>query len=117
VKWAAYEAGITHGPFFPDRLYVESTSFCNLHCVMCPTGIGSIRRPKGYMAMDLYQRIVDEVAPQAPAIVLHSWGEPMMHPRLFDISATRASVTSGSRPRPTSRSSTRSGRGAPSTPA
>jgi pyruvate-formate lyase-activating enzyme len=85
VKWAAYEAGITHGPFFPDRLYVESTSFCNLHCVMCPTGIGTIKRPKGYMTMDLYRRIVDEVAPQAPAIVLHSWGEPMMHPRLFDM--------------------------------
>ena len=85
VKWAAYEGGLTHGPFFPDRLYVESTSFCNLRCVMCPTGLGTIKRPKGYMDLDLYRRIVEEVAPQAPAIVLHSWGEPLMHPRLFDM--------------------------------
>jgi MoaA/NifB/PqqE/SkfB family radical SAM enzyme len=85
VKWAAYEGGLTRGPFFPDRLYVESTSFCNLRCVMCPTGLGTITRPKGYMDLDLYRRIVDEVAPQAPAIVLHSWGEPLMHPRLFDM--------------------------------
>jgi sulfatase maturation enzyme AslB (radical SAM superfamily) len=85
VKWAAYEAGLTHGPFFPDRLYVESTNHCNLRCVMCPTGLGVIRRPKGYMDMGLYRRIVDEVAPTAPAIVLHSWGEPMMHPDLFDM--------------------------------
>jgi sulfatase maturation enzyme AslB (radical SAM superfamily) len=83
VKWAAYEAGGTHGPFFPDRLYVESTSFCNLRCIMCPTGLGTIQRPKGYMDMELFRRIVDEVAPQAPSIVLHSWGEPLMHPRLF----------------------------------
>ncbi len=85
VKWAAYQRGATHGRFFPDRLYVESTSFCNLRCVMCPTGLGTIRRPKGYMTMDLYRRIVDEVAPMAPAVVLHSWGEPVMHPKLFDM--------------------------------
>jgi len=85
VKWAAYEAGLTHGPFVPDRLYVESTSFCNLHCVMCPTGIGTIKRPKGYMDAGLFRRIVDEVAPHAPALVLHSWGEPVMHPKLFDM--------------------------------
>src|SRR5690242_998491 len=85
VKWWAYEAGLTSGPFFPDRLYVESTSFCNLHCVMCPTGIGTIRRPKGYMDIGLFRRLVDEVAPQSPAIVLHSWGEPMMHPKLFEM--------------------------------
>jgi pyruvate-formate lyase-activating enzyme len=85
VKWAAYEAGLTHGPFFPDRLYVESTNHCNLRCVMCPTGLGVIRRPKGYMDMALYRKIVDEVAPTAPAVVLHSWGEPMMHPELFDM--------------------------------
>jgi len=85
LKWAAYEAGLTHGPFHPDRLYVESTSFCNLHCVMCPTGIGTIKRPKGYMDMQLFRQIVDEVQPNAPAIVLHSWGEPMMHPKLFQM--------------------------------
>jgi sulfatase maturation enzyme AslB (radical SAM superfamily) len=87
VKWAAYEGGLTRGPFFPDRLYVESTNYCNLRCIMCPTGLGVIARPKGYMDMGLFRRIVDEVAPLAPALVLHSWGEPMMHPELFDMVA------------------------------
>src|SRR5439155_21974897 len=35
--------------------------------------------------MGLFRRIVDEVAPFGPALVLHSWGEPMMHPELFDM--------------------------------
>jgi hypothetical protein len=35
------------------------------------------------MDMGLFQRIVDEVGPTGPAIVLHSWGEPLMHPELF----------------------------------
>jgi hypothetical protein len=37
------------------------------------------------MDMGLFRRIVDEVAPSGPSLVLHSWGEPMMHPELFDM--------------------------------
>src|SRR4029077_5031308 len=50
---------------------------------MCPTGIGALRRPKGYMPMDLYRRVVDELGPLVGSAVLHSWGEPLMHPGLF----------------------------------
>src|SRR5437588_10753512 len=84
VKWAAYEGGLTHGPFFPDRLYVEATNYCNLRCVMCPTGLGVIVRPKGYVEMVLFRQFVDEVCPMQPAVVVHSWGVQMMHDELVD---------------------------------
>src|SRR5262249_56241222 len=48
-------------------------------------GLGVVGRAKGYMAMDLYRRIVDEIGPLVGSAVLHSWGEPLMHPRLFDM--------------------------------
>ncbi|MEW6271953.1 MAG: radical SAM protein [Thermodesulfobacteriota bacterium] len=85
VKYAAYRRGADHGRFVPDRLYIESTNYCNLKCIMCPTGLGVIKRPKGYMDMDLYRAIVDEMGPLSVSAVLHSWGEPLMHPKLFDM--------------------------------
>jgi pyruvate-formate lyase-activating enzyme len=85
VKYATYMTGRSRGPIFPDRVYIESTNHCNLKCIMCPTGLGVIRRPKGYMTMDLYRRVVDELGPLVNSAVLHSWGEPLMHPELFDM--------------------------------
>jgi MoaA/NifB/PqqE/SkfB family radical SAM enzyme len=85
LKYAAYRTGRSSGPIFPDRVYIESTNHCNLKCIMCPTGLGVIARPKGYMDMALYRRIVDEIGPLVGSAVLHSWGEPLMHPHLFEM--------------------------------
>jgi len=85
LKYAAWRLGARRAPTFPDRVYIESTNHCNLKCIMCPTGLGVIRRPKGYMDMGLYRRIADELGPLAGSAVLHSWGEPLMHPQLFDM--------------------------------
>ena len=52
---------------------------------MCPTGLHIDTRPKGYMEWDLYTSIIDEIAPFAEAVVLHSWGEPLLHKRIFDM--------------------------------
>ncbi|HKI93337.1 MAG TPA: radical SAM protein [Gaiellaceae bacterium] len=85
AKWASYKLQLEHAPTFPDRVYVESTNVCNLDCIMCPTGLHIDTRPKGYMDWALYTSIVDEIAPTAEAIVLHSWGEPLLHPRIIEM--------------------------------
>ena len=74
-----------HAPTFPDRVYVESTNVCNLDCIMCPTGLHIDTRPKGYMEWDLYTAIIDEIAPLVEAVVLHSWGEPLLHKRIIEM--------------------------------
>ena len=68
-------------------MYIESTNICNLDCVMCPTGLKQVKRPKGYMDFDLFKSIVDEMAPYVKATTLHIWGEPLMHKRIFDMVA------------------------------
>jgi organic radical activating enzyme len=83
VKYVTYRRGALSGPIVPDRVYIESTNHCNLKCIMCPTGIGVLARPKGYMDIGLYRRIVDEIGGVVGSAVLHSWGEPLMHPELF----------------------------------
>jgi MoaA/NifB/PqqE/SkfB family radical SAM enzyme len=52
---------------------------------MCPTGLHIDTRPKGYIEWDLYTSIIDEIGPWAEAVVLHSWGEPLLHKRIIDM--------------------------------
>ena len=85
AKYVSYELELERAPTFPDRVYVESTNVCNLDCIMCPTGLHIDTRPKGFMEWDLYTAIIDEIAPFAEAVVLHSWGEPLLHSRIIDM--------------------------------
>lgn len=87
LKWLAYETGQTRLVPPPGRLYIESTNICNLNCIMCPTGRKEQIRKKGYMDFEVFKAIVDEMAPWVRATTLHIWGEPLLHPRLFDMIA------------------------------
>jgi len=80
-----YKNGKTVVNTFPDRMYLESTNVCNLDCIMCPTGVKVLNRPKGFMDFDLFKRIMDEMGPHVSATTLHIWGEPLLHPRLIDM--------------------------------
>lgn len=85
LKWASYELGLETAPTFPDRVYLESTNICNLDCIMCPTGLHIDTRPKGFIEWDLYTAVIDEIAPYAEAVILHSWGEPLLHKRIIEM--------------------------------
>lgn len=87
IRWASYMAGQTSRLPYPDRMYIESTNFCNLNCIMCPSGRQEMRRKKGFIEFDLFKRIVDEMAPHVQVTTLHIWGEPLLHPRIFDMIA------------------------------
>lgn len=45
---------------YPLNIAVEVTNYCNLNCIMC--GNDKIKRPRGFMSVDLYKRIIDETA-------------------------------------------------------
>lgn len=69
----------------PYRYYVDPVNLCVLHCPLCPTGLGTLGRAQGFMAFEHYTRIVDEIAPYAYTLELYNWGEPFLHPRIFDM--------------------------------
>ncbi|MBC7262800.1 MAG: radical SAM protein [Chloroflexi bacterium] len=85
ASWVSYRTGQLHPWTYPDRMYLESTNACNLSCIMCPTGLRLMERPKGMMDYDLFTRIVDEMAPHVSTTTLHIWGEPLLHPRIYDM--------------------------------
>ncbi|MBI1850095.1 MAG: radical SAM protein [Planctomycetes bacterium] len=80
----AYRARRTRAVPPPFRLWIEPTSRCNLGCIMCPTGMGEL--PKGgYMDLDLFSKIVDEIRPFAHNVNLHHRGESLLHAKLAEM--------------------------------
>lgn len=71
------------GTDYPKMLNVEPTNDCNFECVMCSRRRSV--RPRGYMALDLFEAILADVARCGRRIrwlTLHNDGEPLLHPDL-----------------------------------
>jgi len=64
-------------------IQLEVTNHCNMQCPMCPVN-HEMEREKGFMDFSLFKRIVDE-NPEAEFFLLMNWGEPLLHPRLFEM--------------------------------
>lgn len=64
---------------YPKRLDIELTNDCQLHCIMCPRGIGKMTRPVGYMEWNLLAEIVEESQGKTERVWAHVFGESLMH--------------------------------------
>ena len=67
----------------PLSISTELTNYCNLHCPECVSGSGLMNRERGYMSIELFNRVVDELRPYLYYINLYFQGEPMLHPSFF----------------------------------
>jgi radical SAM protein with 4Fe4S-binding SPASM domain len=75
--------GKVRGLWMPVSLGIELTNHCNLNCPECITGSGQMTRPKGFMALSLFDRILAETGPYLYNLNLYFQGESMMHPDFF----------------------------------
>jgi MoaA/NifB/PqqE/SkfB family radical SAM enzyme len=76
----------------PKFLQVEPVGQCNLRCRMCPIQFrkdGPPYGPPAFMAFEVFTRLVDQF-PGLEQLQLQGMGEPMMHPRFFDMVAYAA---------------------------
>jgi len=78
----SYKRKETVLPYFPVRLWIEPTSFCNLQCVMCPNKKLK-KEEKGYMDFALFKKIIDEASKFVFDIHLLHRGESLLHPDFF----------------------------------
>ena len=69
----------------PFRYTIDPLNVCNLRCPLCPTGLGTLKRERGKMTLTDYQTIIDQIAPYAYRVELYNWGEPFLHPQIFDM--------------------------------
>ncbi|HEX8200237.1 MAG TPA: radical SAM protein, partial [Isosphaeraceae bacterium] len=76
----------------PDYVQIEPVGQCNLRCQMCPISFrrdGPPHGPPAFMDFEVFTRLVDGFA-GVRELHLQGLGEPMMHPRLFDMVAYAA---------------------------
>ncbi len=65
----------------PVILQIESTSICNLKCIMCP--YPTMGRKNEHMSMTVYERIIQEGAGFLEFVWLHHFGEPLINPDIY----------------------------------
>jgi radical SAM protein with 4Fe4S-binding SPASM domain len=71
----------------PRFLQIEPVGQCNLRCRMCPIQFrrdGPPHGPPAFMDFTTFTRLVDQF-PNLEELQLQGLGEPMMHPRFFDM--------------------------------
>jgi radical SAM protein with 4Fe4S-binding SPASM domain len=73
-----YDLKLINVPAYPIRLDIESTSYCNLDCRMCPRS--KMKRKDMHMDFELFRSIIDPLAPYLSSVSLHLFGEPLMAP-------------------------------------
>ncbi len=78
-------AGISLQPPLPPAISVELSSKCNLSCPECVTGAGLLRRNSDFIDYSLAGKIASELSGRTLSAWLYFQGEPMLHPRFFDI--------------------------------
>lgn len=78
-----YKSGTTAVTSTPAMITLETTSLCNLRCVMCPHAIDSVQRPK-HLEEDLVKKL-DRFIHQSSSIQLHGIGEPLISPAFWEI--------------------------------
>jgi radical SAM protein with 4Fe4S-binding SPASM domain len=79
-------------PALPTFVQIEPVGQCNLRCQMCAIQFrndGPPNGPPAFMPFETFTRIVDEFG-AIEQLHLQGLGEPMMHPRFFDMVAYAA---------------------------
>src|SRR6202158_2314821 len=64
---------------YPVAAYIEPTSFCNLRCPACPTGLRLGLRPSVAIKEDLFKSAIDELGDYIFHLNMYNWGEPLLH--------------------------------------
>lgn len=77
--------GISLQPPLPPAINVELSSRCNLSCPECVTGAGLLRRKNDFIDYSLAGKIAAELSGRTLSAWLYFQGEPMLHPRFFDL--------------------------------
>jgi tungsten cofactor oxidoreducase radical SAM maturase len=95
-------AGLVLLPRLPDlqKVYVEPTTACNLHCRTCIRNVW--QDPEAHMEMTVFEQLVEQLGafPEVRRVVFSGLGEPMSHPHFVDmvrrVRARGIAVTIGS---------------------
>src|SRR5579862_8203034 len=73
---------------YPISLSFEPTTSCNLRCPECPSGLRSFTRPTGMMKIELFESLINDLAPTLSYLIFYFQGEPYLNPLLLEMIQT-----------------------------
>lgn len=78
----------------PQKAQIEPVGTCNLKCRMCAVQFRHAALP-AWMDWGLYTEVIDQLSPRLQYLHLQGLGEPLLHPRFFDMVnyAARRNIT------------------------
>lgn len=69
----------------PLTYSIEPTNFCNLKCPECPSGTGELTRPLGFMSVENFKKIINEISKTGFYVQLFFQGEPYLNKKLGEM--------------------------------
>lgn len=69
----------------PFTISLEPTTFCNLRCPECPSGLRSFTRPTGMLRKDFFRETIHELASTLVYLYFYFQGEPYLNPDFLDM--------------------------------
>ena len=69
---------------YPEKIYVELTTRCNLHCRMCVKYAAGSCIAEGDMPLELFKKLLPSLS-HVRTLILNGIGEPLLHPDLEEI--------------------------------
>ena len=67
----------------PIEACIGLTNACNARCEMCPNRTS--KRKIGFMPFSTFKKIIDQLKDHVEIVYLHSDGESLLHPKLFEM--------------------------------
>ena len=87
--WSSYQYSRWRGrpaiSGMPLSISIEPTTSCNLRCPECPSGLRSFTRPTGMLQANLFQDVIEQLAPTLSYLTFYFQGEPYLHPSFLDM--------------------------------
>ncbi|MBK6610080.1 MAG: SPASM domain-containing protein [Sphingobacteriales bacterium] len=93
VLLSFYLARYTQKPIqwgLPVTISFEPTTFCNLRCPECPSGLRAFTRPTGMLSTDFFSKTISELHPSLLYLYFYFQGEPYLNPNFLDMVAHAA---------------------------
>jgi MoaA/NifB/PqqE/SkfB family radical SAM enzyme len=68
----------------PESLSIEPTNLCNLKCPECPSGNNSMTRPRLFLSLENFKKVINGSYITLAYLQLFFQGEPFLHPKLLE---------------------------------
>ena len=79
MKATPFQSGL------PYAMSIEVSTYCNLQCTECPSGLRKFTRPTGRINQDFFNKIIDQIKNHLVYLTLYFQGEPYMHPQFLSL--------------------------------